>query len=694
MTDWYAQFLDPVNFETAWQKIYRKGSGPGTDGETVEQVQAHINDILPKLIQSVRNNTYHPLPLKPLTIPKKNGEWRHLATSTVRDRLAQQALLNIFHQILEPQFEPCSFAYRPGKSYLTAVRQIHYWHQQGYNWVLDADLIKYFNQLNHQHLLAEVAERVPEPKFLDLIQSWITVGTHTNQGLILPQKGLPQGSIIAPILANVYLDDFDEAILSSQAKLVRFADDFIILARSEKAIHKLKSQVEQILTKIDLTLNPEKTCITSFEKGFKFLGHTFVGDLILENRAKSNPTPTEPKPDQKNEEPLIHADPALKTTVMAQALLEAVQQTDSIPSPLYVVLGYRPRTQKAVSIESEEITWLAEMSTLYLVHQGSTVRKQQDRFLIERSKQESIEIPLAEVDRILVFGNIQLTTPVIGLCLEERIPIIFLSQMGQYKGHLWSETACDLTLQKAQFQRCSDIEFQQTTAREIVSGKLWNSRQFLLRLNRSRHLPEITTIIQQLEDYRDKLSHTLSIDQIRGYEGTGAASYFTAFGQLVDHPDFQFKTRTYHPPLDPVNAMLSFGYTLLFNNVFSLVMAEGLNPHLGHLHGAERPKAYLAFDLMEEFRSPIVDTLIIKLINQKIIKPTDFTWPNDKGAVYFNDTAKRVFLKEFEARIVCKTTHPDIKEQVTYRRAIQLQIQRYTKSLLGRNPYEPFRRTS
>ena len=126
--------------------------------------------------------------------------------------------------------------------------------------------------------------------------------------------------------------------------------------------------------------------------------------------------------------------------------------------------------------------------------------------------------------------------------------------------------------------------------------------------------------------------------------------------------------------------------------MFSLVLAEGLNPHLGNLHGAERPKAYLAFDLMEEFRSPVVDTLVLQLINQKVIKPSDFTWPQDNGGVYLNEGAKRIFLKQFEARIVCKTTHPDVKEQVSYRRAIHLQIQRYIKALLGNAPYQAFRR--
>ena len=157
---------------------------------------------------------------------------------TVRDRIVQQALLTVLHQILEPQFEVSSFAYRPGRSYLGAVRQVKYWHQQGYEWVLDADLVQYFDQLNHKRLFAEVAERVDEPRFLTLVQAWVGAGIHTETGLILPKKGIPQGSVISPILANVYLDDFDEAFLKGQVKLVRFADDFLLLARSEQALLK------------------------------------------------------------------------------------------------------------------------------------------------------------------------------------------------------------------------------------------------------------------------------------------------------------------------------------------------------------------------------------------------------------------------------------------------------------------------
>ncbi|MEB3230485.1 MAG: CRISPR-associated endonuclease Cas1 [Leptolyngbyaceae bacterium] len=173
-------------------------------------------------------------------------------------------------------------------------------------------------------------------------------------------------------------------------------------------------------------------------------------------------------------------------------------------------------------------------------------------------------------------------------------------------------------------------------------------------------------------------------------EGPGAAQYFVGLSQLITNPGFSFKDRNYHPPKDPVNALLSFGYTLLYNNVFSLLLVEGLNPYLGNLHGAERQKAYLAFDLMEEFRSPIVDTLVMRLINQKIIRPTDFSWPKENGGVYLVDPARRVFLKYFEERMSEKVSYPNLKEKISYRRVIQYQVQRYVKTLLNDCPYEPY----
>lgn len=704
MLDLYFRFLDPANFHLAWKTVAANRGCAGVDGETIAHFSQNTDRTLEALRQSVVGSTYRPLPLRQIWIPKHGGqkteagkvEWRELRVPAVRDRIVQQALLNVLYPILEPQFEPCSFAYRPGRSHLMAVRQVEQWHERGYEWVLDADIVQFFDQVQHCRLFAEIQERLPEPRFLELLRAWVTVGVLTPEGIVLPDKGVPQGAVISPILANVYLDDLDEALTALGHRVVRFADDFVVLAKTKQRILQARQDVAQLLTGMGLALHPDKTQITTFDQGFRFLGHVFAGDVVVKAEKR------EPKEERRGiltseELRLIHADPPAQPTVMQQALVKALKlKGKPIPPPLFVVLGYGVRTETAIPIDSDEISWKPDMSTLYLVQQGTTLRKEQARFVVnDKTGSEPLEVPIREVERILVFGHVQLTTQVISSCLELQIPVIFLTQAGEYKGHLWSAESADLMVETAQFQRRQEESFRLAMAREIVQGKIWNSKQLLLRLNRKRQLPEVAEAIVKLNQDLEAVGqpeNTATLDQIRGYEGTAAARYFPALGKLIVNPGFSLTGRNFYPPKDPMNSLLSFGYTLLYNNVLSLLLSEGLNPYLGNLHGAERPKAYLAFDLMEEFRSPIVDTLVIKLVNQKVLKPTDFTWPNAEGGIYLNEAARRVFLKRFEDRICSPTSHPDVQSQVSYRRAIQLQIQRYVKATLGNVPYQSFRR--
>ena len=212
----------------------------------------------------------------------------------VRDRVVQQALLNVLHPVMEPQFEPESYAYRPGRSHKLAVEKVMAWHRQGYDWLLDADIVSYFSHVGHQRLLSEVKERLDKDEFAEmvlwLISLWNTAPTLTTQGLVLPSKGIPQGSVVSPILANVYLDDFDEALQGGRFRLVRFADDFVVLGRSRAAAEAAQVKVASLLNDMGLRLHPDKTKIASFDQGFKFLGHAFLGDLVVP-LTKQKPTP-------------------------------------------------------------------------------------------------------------------------------------------------------------------------------------------------------------------------------------------------------------------------------------------------------------------------------------------------------------------------------------------------------------------
>jgi CRISP-associated protein Cas1 len=695
-------FLTLTNFQAAWAKVAKNNGCAGVDGETIAHFRRKADIYLADLLQAVKTGTYQPLPLRPLHIPKKAEGWRGLAVPTVRDRIVQQALLNVLHPLLEPQFESCSFAYRPGRSYKMAVQQIDHWHDRGYNWVLDADIVQYFSQVKHQRLLAEVRERLPDDAILALIQDWLAAGVLTGAGIVLPQQGLAQGAVISPILANVYLDDFDEEIAASKLKLVRYSDDFVILGKSQQQIITAKEQVANPLADMGLELHADKTQITNFDKGFRFLGHLFAGELILPSKppkqAKRTKAVLDHPPGEDGPPPprLIYSDSAhQQPTQMQQALLAAVKASvQPIPPPLYVVLGYTVRPETTVKIESKEVLWKTGMSTLYLVQQQSTLRREQGRFLIQSPDDPAVEIPIQEVERILVFGNVQLTTAAISTCLDQQIPVVFLTQLGEYKGHLWTAELCDLDSQSWQFQRQNEADFQLEMAMHLVWGKLRNSRQSLLRWNRKKQMPKVIEEIARLAVLITAVETAPTLDALRGYEGTAARLYFSCLGQLLTPPEFKFTERNRRPPKDPVNSLLSFGYTLLFNNVLSLILAEGLNPYLGNLHRSDRKEPHLAFDLMEEFRAAIVDSLVLTLINKQILKPTDFTWPDPAGGIYLQDPARRVFLKHFEERMSEEIKHPETTSPISYRRIIQMQVHHYKSCLRDRAAYEPFLRAT
>lgn len=333
------------------------------------------------------------------------------------------------------------------------------------------------------------------------------------------------------------------------------------------------------------------------------------------------------------------------------------------------------------------------MATLYLLEQGTSLFKENLRFIIHVPKKEKIEVPIREVERVLLFGNINLSTPAIATCLESSINVLFLSPSGRYKGHLWNKEYSNLNVELLQYQYHKNSRFKLDTSKAIIRGKLFNSKKLLIRLNYQQKILAVNQIITDIDSDIKAAESTNNLDKLRGYEGISAARYFPALGQLIINSDFEFSQRHRQPPTDPINALLSFGYTLLFNNVLSLIIAEGLSPYFGNFHYGERKKPYLAFDLMEEFRSPIVDSLMLILINKKILKSDDFQAISGQPGIYLTDRGRRTFLNQFESRMKEKVTHSILGSQLSYREVIQFQVRLYKQSLISSGNYEPFLRT-
>jgi RNA-directed DNA polymerase len=275
------EFLSLPNFRQAWYKVADNGGGAGIDGETIEQFAANEDNNLIQLLESVANNCYTPQPLRQVIIPKKDNKQRELRIPTIRDRIVQMALLNVLYPITEEIFSDSSFAYRPNRHYTDAVKRVAYWRDRGYQWVLDGDIVEFFDQLDQEILLREVRKVIDNSGVLCLIKAWISGGVETENGIIYPVKGVPQGAVISPMLANLYLNEFDHYFQLSEVKLVRYADDFLILSPSQDGIMSAYAQVVQLLNYLQLELHQQKSQITHFDNGFQFLGHGFLRKNIF-----------------------------------------------------------------------------------------------------------------------------------------------------------------------------------------------------------------------------------------------------------------------------------------------------------------------------------------------------------------------------------------------------------------------------
>lgn len=362
------------------------------------------------------------------------------------------------------------------------------------------------------------------------------------------------------------------------------------------------------------------------------------------------------------------------------------------------------------------------MPTLYLTEEYALVRRDgEDSLLVqipERQDKSGVvlaparkeRVPLIKIDEVVVAGEVTLTTSAMHLLLERDIEITFLGHYGQFKGRLSPSFSKNAVLRLAQYRAHLDMPTRCDLARRFVMGKLSNQRQRLLRLNRTRPDMEVDQAVNQLATAIKTLDalpvqhvvpartvaggdHRVEgtpLETILGMEGAGSAAYFRCFGKLLTNREqWPFAGRVKRPPTDPVNSLLSFGYSLLTNKVASVVQMVGFDHFVGYLHSSFYGRPALALDLVEEFRPVIVDALVLALLNRRMLTPDDFMV--ELGAYRLKDEKRKVFFTHFEERLDEEITHPLFGYKTTYRRSLEVQTRLLGKCLTGEiDGYPPF----
>lgn len=670
----------------AWRQVKGKNAAGGIDGVSLAEFEEKLHAQLDSLASDLRKGQWKPLPYLLIEVSKKNKtEKRELGLLAVRDKVAQCALKSVVEPRAERLFVGNSYAYRPGRSAAKAIRRaLQECNMRKSKWVVKLDIDDFFDNIDHDILQARLHALLPDPELVRLLMLVVKMGKVSACGVWKESaKGIPQGSVLSPLLANVYLHSLDQFVLYRKWPYVRYADDFLIFCETQEQATEVQASVVNYLeSRLHLSLNPP--LLTSTEEGIEFLGITLkkhslsisdnkrqellerIADMDFDAAGLSTKSrklwdgmrnyyaQLLPQTD------LELFDEALCRRINAildkgHSLFPTKTALQRALVTLYFLSGKYASAGKAV---------MAGLVDKYLVLKGSTHQKeaeQANRKIIDARKREyrrkeaeacellvnkpglfigltnkgvtvrdkgkvCLQQPMLGVSHIVVAGKgVSLSSNLLENCMAQGVPVDIFDNHGAHigsflsprfmEGVLWQQQALASTAQKGKL------------ALAIVTGKLKN--QFgLIKYFHKYH----KTVYANLQERYDAFAAWMNAfkqfakgcdctaddlqTRLLGYESQAAIRYWAYVRELLADDETQFEKRVRKGAVDLVNCLLNYGYAILYARVWQNLLAVKLNPFDSVLHVPQVGKPTLVYDVVELFRSQVVDRVVITLVQK------------------------------------------------------------------------------
>ena len=331
------------------------------------------------------------------------------------------------------------------------------------------------------------------------------------------------------------------------------------------------------------------------------------------------------------------------------------------------------------------------MATLYITEPGSRLEKEYQRLrVVDREGQTLLATPLARVSEVVLVGWVGATTPAMLALLDAGVGLTFVTRQGRLRGRLTPAAGKNLPLRRRQYGQAEDPAFCLRLSRAIVAGKLRNSRNMARRMLRSgAEAPPGQ--LERLKGCLKAIPYCPDRTTLMSQEGHGAKAYFSILRAALNK-ELAFDSRSRRPPKDPVNALLSLGYSLLTANMMTALELVGLDPYEGFFHAEAYGRPALALDLMEEFRPIIVDSVVLTLVNNRMLSPADFE-PGGSGkpGIYLTQGGRRVFFEQYTRRLNTTISHPLAGRPLSYQKIFEVQARQLAKFIAGEiDEYQPF----
>ncbi len=556
----------PENLEQALASL--PNSSPGPDGLTTGDLRKAGAQLLAGIVRSLGAGTYGPGPTKRYRIPKSDGGARSIVVHNAVDRLVFSAATRVLAPSVDRLLEDCAWAYRAGLNRKGAARALQAAVRDGFSCGIKADIAAFFDSVDTATLGDSLTGLFPGDPLAGAVMSWITASG---------EPGLPQGNPLSPLLSNLYLARFDRAMLLMGLRIVRYADDFVVLAREGTSPEAVLARVREALGSMRLALREEKTVVVKPGQPISFLGFTITATDVVEDEGPAEDGDWLP--------------------LFEEQVLEG--------TPVYLTGACRGAYCSGPSL------------------------------VIRDEAQKTFSVAWNQVSRLVVVGRSTFSGGVVYHAVRDGIPVAFIDIMGRLRGRLYPSGYELPSMADLQARFAADKDACLDFSREIVAAKIHNSQVLLSR----NGIDEAG-----LHDLEAQALSAPDLDTLRGYEGTAARLYFSRFAPLVR--PLPFEGRVYRPPRGPVNVLLSFGYTLLYNRLGSALREQGFDPRQGFFHQGRGTHDALASDLMEDLRH-VVERVVLALVHLKAIGEDSFS-TDARGLTRLTGEGFRRFIARWE----------------------------------------------
>lgn len=634
-----------------WARVAANGGAAGGDGITVSHFATRSGTRIAALSEALRNGRYRPGLLRYVQIPKRKGGFRQLTIPCISDRIVQSSVSIVLTPLLDAEFEDGSFGYRPGRSVKQAVARVEALRREGFVHTIDADIDNFFDTIPIDRLMVRFAASVSDSPLTDLVALWLEQAARNG-------RGIAQGSPLSPLLANLYLDELDEKFAGRDLRIVRYADDFLVLTKTRPQAEAALPKLRAALADLGLALDSHDVNIRDYDETLRFLGFSFL-------RAWSLPQPA--------------GDEAADVIAAMQKLAAEDERRD---------------TEAVADAEMDDPKLDRGLRVLYLRRRGRRLGLRNQSFAVfEESEsgdgREILAVHSSRVDRIELGPEVDVDLGAIRLALECDVPLAFTDGHGRTLGHVSSRLSDRASRHLAQGRHALDPALRLALTRLIVSGRIANMRNLLRRLNYRSYSPFVARTAAMIGRVYDRAWYGItSQDAMMPYEAVATKLYWKAWSSRLMH-GFSLQGRIRRKGAGPANIALDFTSWLLTRDISAVVLARGLHPGIGIVHATQDHRDACVYDLTEAFRAGLVESVVLAAVNRRQLT-LDMFGQLDNGQWRMNrhgqEALIRAYEKQAERAIVDKATG----KSCTWRRMMVLQAEAFAAHVEGRGEFRPY----